>query len=496
MKKWLKRIAIALGVLVALGTTFSLWLQYTQSGARFALARVQGALDGKLAIADVSGTLSGPLFLSGVRYRDPKTGVDAQVAKVKVQFALSQLLGSVLHFENVDIDNVDIALTTIPPPAVSPPPTPLHQLLTPPLSITLDSLRLGRTQISLDKTPLFVLDSLELSANWTRAGIAVRQFALRTPDGRVDLNGALTSYTDYRGKAQADVDWNVAPYRVAGSLDFANDGRQSTFTLKLTQPFPATATGTLVPGAATLPWTLSLDVPMFDPAAVTQSQTLKSLALNLSGTGDNKGGTLTGSVDANAHRVLLDPLKFALAGQTLDVETLRLRSPEAAGTLSASGKVQLGAKPVGGEFKLDWDGVELPADLSAGLERGFDQCKRQRTSSRQGDMTIGPPHRPAHITRPCRHAGKDRSLAELKQPKGARAVGEIVLKPRSAGKLEAKASQFDPGRSPRNGPRAFLPCPPWKCKRRTARHRQARPAWRHAAPAHARWRGGITLHRR
>lgn len=451
MKKWLKRIGIALGVLVALGLAFSLWLQYTQSGARFALARVQGALDGKLAIADVSGTLSGPLFLSGLRYRDPKTGVDAQVAKVKVQFALSELFGSVLHFENVSIDNVDIALTTIPPAAVPPPPTPLQQLLTPPLSITLDSLRLGRTQISLDKTPLFALDSLELSASWTRAGIAVRQFALRTPDGRVDLNGALTSYTDYRGQAKADVDWAVAPYRVAGSLNFANDGRQSTFTLKLSQPFAATATGTLVPGAATLPWTLLLDVPTFDPAAVTQSQTLKSLALNLSGNGDSKGGTLTGSVDANAHRVLLDPLKFALAAQTLDVEALRLRSAEAAGTLSASGKLQLGAKPVGGELKLDWDGVELPADLAGQALQTQGSIAANGNAQQfaaKGDLTVGPPGKPARIALDLAGTPEkiDLRQLELKQPKGGlNAIGEIVLKPQVGWKLEAKASQFDPG---------------------------------------------------
>ena len=336
MRKWLKHIGIALTVLVFLGTAFSLWLQYTQSGARFALARVQGAMDGKLAIADVGGTLSGPLILTGVRYRDPKTGVDAKIGTVKVQFALSKLLGSVLHFENVDIDNVDIALTTIPPPTVPPPPTPLQQLLTPPLSITLDRLRLGRTQIALDRTPLFALDSLELSATWTRAGIVVSRFGLRAPEGRIDLSGALTSYTDYRGQAKADLDWKVAPYRVAGSLNFANDGRQSTFTLALTQPFPATATGTLVPSATALPWTLSLDVPAFDPAKVTQGQTLNNLALNLRGNGDRNGGTLTGSVDANAHRVLLDPFKFTFAAQTLTIEALHLRSPEAAGTLSAS----------------------------------------------------------------------------------------------------------------------------------------------------------------
>ena len=451
MKKWLKRIGLTLAVVVALGVVFSLWLQYTQSGARFALARVQGAMDGKLAIADVGGTLSGPLLLSGVRYRDAKTGVDAKIGTVKVQFALSKLLGSVLQFEDVDIDNVDIALTTIPPPAVPPPPTPLQQMLTPPLSISLDRMHLGHTQIALDQTPLFGLDSLELSASWTRAGIAVRQFALRTPDGRVDLNGALTSYTDYRGQAKADVDWKLAPYRVAGSLNFSNDGRQSSFTLALAQPFPATVTGTLVPGAASLPWTLSLDIPTFDPTPITQGAALKGLAVNLRGSGDHSGGTLTGSVDANAHRVLLDPLKFTLAAQTLVVDTLHLRSPEAAGTLSASGKLQLGAKPVGGELALSWEGVELPADLvGQTLEtRGsVNASGNAQQFSAKGDMTIGPHGKPAQVALDLAGTPEriDLHQLELKQPRGSlKAVGEIALKPQPGWKLDVTASQFDPG---------------------------------------------------
>ena len=451
MKKWLKRIGIAVLALVVLGTAFSLWLQYTQSGARFALARVQGAMGGKLAIAEVGGTLSGPLLLTGVRYRDPKTGVDAKIGTVKVQFALSKLFGRVLQFENVDIDNVDVALTTIAPPAVPPPPTPLQQLLTPPLSIILDRMRLGHTRIVLDTTPLFALDSLELSASWTNAGLAVRQFALRTPDGRVDLNGALTSYTDYSGKAKADVDWKVSQYRVAGSLDFSNDGRQSTFALTLTQPFPATVSGTLVPGAPALPWTLALDVPAFDPNMIAQGGSLESLALNLHGSGDRNGGSLSGNVDANAHRVLLDPLKFALAGQILTIENLHLRSPEAAGALTAKGKLQLDAKPLGGEVQLSWDGVELPADLVGQVlatHGTLDVSGTARQFAAQGDLALGPPGKLAQIA--LKLDGTPEKIAlrqlELKQPQGSlNASGEIVLQPQIDWNLDAKADRFDPG---------------------------------------------------
>lgn len=451
MKKWLKRIGLALAILVVTAVAFTLWLQYTTSGARFALARAEVALDGKLSIANVKGSLSGPLELYGVRYRDPKTGVDAQVGTVKVQFAISELFGRVLHLQNIDIDKVDLALVTVPPPANPPPPTPLPDLLKPPITITLDRLRLARTQISLDTTPLFALDSLDLAATWTEKGLNVRQFALRAPQGRVDVSGALNSYSDYRGQARADVDWTAGGYRIAGNLDFSNDGRESTFTLNLSEPLVAKAAGTLAPTQSALPWTLNLEVPQFDPAELTHSDSLKSLALNLHANGDRASGTVTGSVDANAHRVLLDPFKFALAQQVLTIETLHLRSPEAAGTLSATGKVQLDAKPLAAELALNWEGVELPADLVGqplATQGSIVASGNAQQFAAKGDLSIGPPGKPAHIALDL--AGTSEKIAlhrlELKQPKGSLAAsGDIELKPRLGWKLDASADNFDPG---------------------------------------------------
>jgi len=451
MRKWLKRIAFAFGALIVLAIVFSLWLQYTTSGARFALARAQAAMGGKLTITDVSGSLSGPLVLTGVRYRDAAAGVDAGVGTVKVQFAISELFGRVLHFQNMTIDNVDVALVSIPPPSKPPAPTPIADLLKPPITITVDQLRLGHTQISLDKTPLFALDSLDLAAAWTNEGLTVSRFALRAPEGHVDLSGALTSYNDYRGRAKAAVEWKTGAYLVAGDLDFANDGRTSTFTLNLTQPFVAKATGTLVPTQNALPWTLTLDVPAFDPARLKQGETLKSLALNLRGSGDRNGGSVTGSVDANQHRVLLDPFKFKLAQQSLTIETLHLRSPEAAGTLSASGKIDLGAKPVGGELALNWDGVELPADLvgqALSTHGAINASGNAEAFTAKGDLSIGPRGKPAQIGVDL--AGTPEKITlhrlELKQPKGnLAATGEVLLQPQTGWNLEAKAANFDPG---------------------------------------------------
>src|SRR5262249_31224750 len=120
----------------------------------------------------------------------------------------------------------------------------------------------------------------------------------------------------------------------------------------------------LAPGETKRPWTLVLDVPQFDPKALSGGDTLKSVALKLSGSGDKNRGTLNGSLDLNAHRVLLDPAQFTTDGKLLTLDPLRLRSPEAPGVATAQAKVQLDAKPVGGELHLVWEGVELPADLA------------------------------------------------------------------------------------------------------------------------------------
>lgn len=450
MRRWLKRIGIALGALVLLGATFALWLLQTESGAGFALERAKAMLEGKLLIAGARGTLASPLELTDVRYRDSAAGVDVRIHRVKIEYALFGLLSKTMRISNLEIDGVEVSLTTLPPaPQVGPQPS-LQTMLTPPLALALDRLHVGGAAIFRDGKPAFAADSLDLCASWTAAGIALKQLALRAPDGKVDLVGALNSYSDYRGQARLDIDWRVAPRRVVGSFNVANDGRQATFSLALSEPLAATASGTLMPNAA-LPWTLALDVPSFDPAKVMQSDALKMLALNLRGSGDRSGGSIGGSVDANSHRALIDPLKFSLAGQTLTIENLHLRSPEATGTLSAKGKLQLDAKPLGGEVQLSWDGVELPADLvgQALATRGtLDASGTGQQFAAQGDLALGSPGKLANIA--LRLDGTPEKIElrqlELKQPQGGLgASGEIVLQPALGWKLDARADRFDPG---------------------------------------------------
>ncbi|HEX7914861.1 translocation/assembly module TamB domain-containing protein [Rudaea sp.] len=464
LKKVWKWTGIALAAILVLFIALGFWLLATESGARFAVERAKSALAGKLALAQAKGTLTSPLELHDVAYKDPASGLDIKVKTLKLDYEFWGLLRKTVHVRNLDIDGVDVALTTVPP---SPQPpqaaTPsIQSLLTPPLDILLDRLHVGTTKIIQDGKPVFASDTLDAAATWTNSALTLKQLALRAPDGKVDLAGAITQYKDVVGKGKLDVDWKIpgdeksAPMRAIANVDLDNDGKQAHFALAASQPLIANVKGTLTPNDKNLPWTVDLDVPSFDPKKLTQSDTLKALALKLAGSGDKNAGTLIGNVDLNDHRVLLDPLKFVSDGKTLTLDPLRLRSPEAAGTLTAQAKVHLDAKPVGGDLKLDWADVVLPADL-AGQEiathGSITAGGNAEKFNAQGELSIAA-QAPNQAARSADLAFKldgtpeKISLAqlELKQPKGGlNATGDVVLKPKVGWDLVAKANQFDPG---------------------------------------------------
>ena len=461
-KKWLKWFGIVVAVLVVLVVCVAFWLLGTETGARFALERAKSALAGKLLVAQAKGTLVSPLELQDVEYRDETSGVDVKVKSIRVEYELFGILSHTLHVKNAQIDGVDVALTTMPTPSGPTAPKPsLQSLLTPPLDVLLDSLHLGATHIAQDGKPVFALDTLDAAATWTSKALRVSKLALRAPDGRVDLVAAIDSYAELRGTGKVDVNWLVADEsdknrRAVATISMDGDGKQTRFVLALTAPVVANAHGTLAPTDKTLPWTIDFDVPAFDPNTLSKGASLKSLAVALKGSGDKNGGTLTGTVDADKHRVLLDPLKFASDEKIFTIETLHLRSPEASGSLTAHAKVQLDAKPIGGSAAIDWADVQLPADLVGqplATHGHLDANGNADKFAAQGTMSLGPPKQLADIA--FKLSGTPAKIAleqlDIKEPQTAKshgtlqANGNIVLKPKLGWDIKAKADGLDPG---------------------------------------------------
>ena len=458
--KWIRRIGIVFATLLVLGGLFAWWLLASEAGARFALARAKAALAGKLEFAQAHGSLVGPLQLHDVRYRDPAAGLDVSIQNVKLDYAFSRLFARTLHVFALELDGIVVARATVAPTTPAAPAPSLESLLTPPLAILLDRAHASRIAVTQDGKQVFAGDSLDLSASWTNHALTLRQFALRAPDGKLDLEGALTSYRDLRGNAKLAFDWRLTDRRVTGTADVQNEGKLTTLAARLNQPLVAALAGNISATDDALPWTLQLDVPEFNAAKIARNESIRTLALKLQGSGDRAHGKINGSLHLNAHRVLFDPLQFSLAGQTLVLESLRLRSPEAAGELSAQAQVRLDAAPIAGDATLDWNGVELPTDLVGQTLVSHGHLRAGGTADAYealGDFSIGPPKKLAEIALELHGTPQAIALQRLalKQAKGGLDThGTVTLRPQIGWDLVAKADQLDPGAFVENWPGA------------------------------------------
>ena len=446
-KRILKWIGIVFATLVVITGILLYWLLDTESGARFALARAVGAMEGKFTFERASGRLAGPLTLLNVRYKDPAAGVDARVASVVVDVAPMDILSRRVHVENLEVEGVDVALTTLPPKPAEP---AAEFSLVAPVDVFLDRLALKTAKITQDGQPLFAADSLDLAGAWTRGGALIKALSLRAPEGSVDLHGTLSSAPGYPGDGETTFHWKAADREIAGTLTASGDGRQAKLDLELSAPTPATIAATLTQ-TRDFPWTAKVSVPRFDPKRVQPDSTLAALALSLEGSGDKQHGALNGEVVVNDHRVQLDPFRYALSGQTLKIETLTLKTPEAAGTLQANGEVQLDAKPVSATLALSWEGVELPPDLVGqplATHGKLDASGSADKFHAEGALSIGPPGKLSDIALNLDGTPDAIALKQLalKQPKGGLdAQGTIKLKPAIGWQLTTKADKFDPG---------------------------------------------------
>ncbi len=218
----LKWIGIAVLALAVIAGALLFWLLDTESGARFALARTVAALEGKLSFEKASGRLAGPLTLDNVRYNDPATGVDAHIGSIVVDVAPFQLFYKRVHVVSLAIENLNLALATVPPKPEAQPPSEFS--LAAPVDVFLDRFALKAAKITQNGEPLFALDTLDLAGAWTRGGAIIKSLALRAPDGSVDLHGALSSAPGYPGDGETTFHWKAAGREIAGTLKAIGDG--------------------------------------------------------------------------------------------------------------------------------------------------------------------------------------------------------------------------------------------------------------------------------
>ncbi|MGB4859672.1 MAG: translocation/assembly module TamB domain-containing protein [Dokdonella sp.] len=445
--KWLKWIGIVLASLILIVVVVASWVLFTQSGARFALERAVGSMQGKLSYEKATGTLVSPLRLEGIRFSDPATGVDARVASAEVKISLSRLFSGRVQIDDVSVNGIDLQLTTVAPQPVEP-SDPFT--LEPPIDIVIDRLRIDNAKVTQDGKPVFAADSFQTGVAWTSDGIVVRELALRSPDGRVDVDGTLTTASGYGGKGKAAFSWKVGETIYAGEFNADSDGDKGSIAFALSQPIMATVNGMIVQNDQ-LPWTLQLDVPEFNASKLIADSGIKSLSASLQGSGDLKQGTVNGVIAVDGRRIQIEPLRYGLADDVLTIEKLTLKSPDVAGLINATGKVQLKGEPVSAELVLDWKDVVVPEDLAGQVIASHGKISASGNTHAyhaDGTISVGPPGELSDLVIKLSGTPKQVLLdtLALKQAKGGLdASGTVTLQPQIGWDIKANASKLDPG---------------------------------------------------
>jgi translocation and assembly module TamB len=446
--KWFKRIAIAFATLLLVLAAALWWLLGTGSGLRFALARAQSATDGALQVQQARGRLVGPLDLVGVRYDDGK-GTVAAVAKAHLDLRFWPLLAKRLHVLALDVDGVEIALPKSAPDDGS---NSGSFSLQPPIELILDRMHVGTVKLTLDGQPLFAASRLDLAGSWTDRGIELRQLVLQAPDGHANLDGKLAIGARYQGNGKAAFAWKIGNTGYAGSLDAHSDGKRAQLDLKLTAPAVARLQVDLVQ-SGDYAWSGQLDAPRFDPKPLLGDSSLKALAVAVQGRGDRYGGALDGRLDLNDYQLLLQPLRaqFSHDYDTLDLQQLRLGSPQVKGSVEASGTVQLAAKPLSATLDVRWNDLLLPADLAGQALASRGVLKASGSADKyhaEGDVDIGPPGKLAKLALNLDGTPQQITLhtLQLEQAQGGlQAHGTLTVQPSLAWQAEATAERLDPG---------------------------------------------------
>ena len=446
--KWLRRFAITFAILLLAIAVVSWWLLDTVAGLRFALARAQSATHGALQWQRAQGTLIGPLQLDGLRYDDGQ-GTRIEAARVRLDLRFFALLAARVHVRDLDLENVTLAL---PESSGSSSQGSAGFSLQPPIDLRLDRAHVGTLRVSIGGQPVFAADSLDLAGNWTKTGIAIRTLKLRAPDGHVDLQGELAIARGQRGTGDADFAWQAGGTRYAGQLAARSDGKQARFDLQLAQPMAARLQLGLSLGGS-YRWKAALTAPRFDPEPLLGKSALRSVALSMHGEGDRLGGELGGTLDLNQYRLLLQPLRASLDddGRTLTVQRLALASPQIKGSLTASGTLQLDAKPLGGRLTVQWNGVQLPAELVGQPLSSTGELTANGNAENfhaAGDVSLGPPGKPSQLVLDIDGTPQAIALHPLtvRQAQGQLQVqGTLQLQPVLGWQLDATAHRFDPG---------------------------------------------------
>ena len=438
-------LGAAAGLLIVILAIVGLatWIVNTNAGTRWALHLTSNVLDDALQVRRVAGTLAGPLTLEELSYRDPKTSLAFSAKYIALDLGARDLLRAQLTVQDLDVRGVMVALG---PPQEEEPSKPFS--LQPPIDMRLDRFQLADATVQRNGATLVQIDSASAAGAWTDAGVNVRQLDVRSPQGEIHFQAALSGDGVYVGQGAGRFRWQVGERSYAGTLQARAQDAAATLNVQLTSPLTAQLRAN-VEQSDSAPWNLTLEVPTFDPSdELMPGSSLRSLAASLQGAGDLTHATVDGSIVVNDEPVQLERVHAARRQDAIDLQAL---IKLAQGVVQANGTVRLADTPATAKFDVSWQDVVIPEQWAGQVlhsqgELHFNGGAESYAAT--GALRLGPPQRLADIRLDAKGSPQFVELERLDIAQAAgmlKATGRIDLQPAIAWRANAQARRFNPG---------------------------------------------------
>lgn len=359
----MRRLRLAIVVLLLLAGALLVWLSATQSGLRWGYEQASRYLPGELRIAEVRGRLIGPITLRGFEFEQDGTRVKAD--QILLDWQPMALLTTQINISRVHIQSLEIVLPEPTETAKSEPTLPGIQLpeIHLPWRMALQEAQIDDFSFSRGEQNL-KLNQIKLSANTQISTIKIKTFSVSADNFSLNIEGELNPVRSYRHDLA--MVWQLklpSGERVDGSGRLKGNVQSTQLSQQLRGPLQLSLNAELNDLLDQLNWQTEIEVSAFDLSRISTDLPALNGALQLQGKGDLNTATLTATLEGHYPDVgdFESSLRVQrLSNNTFQLEELQLRTPDGNTRIDSRGDWSPGDD--GGEFKLalDWQNLRWP----------------------------------------------------------------------------------------------------------------------------------------
>ena len=334
-------LAIVLVVVLALGTVA--FIGSTETGLSWLWGKAQGYLPEGITVAQVEGRLIGPLDIHGLEIENP--GMRLTLDRLHLEWEFAALLKGNVHVEALSVSGLDYTALASDEPQEPSEPFELPESIDLPVDVYIDALTLEDIAIrtAADAEP-FVVEYAHLLARMNGENWIVRELEARGPLFKVSGGALLTPRDKYSNEIKLDWLFRAPDMAVIeGVTEVQGNLGKLQVKQSIAAPYNVAANADLndVLGDLSLNARVQLDDTHLDRIKADLPKAQINAIVNANGSLSDLNYQLQAKAQESEFGTALLDIAGRYTGEHVEIQQLKLTSPDTPGQLTAKGKVAL-----------------------------------------------------------------------------------------------------------------------------------------------------------